>query len=339
MKRLKSVVSLFLVIVLSLSLSINVAAQPQISAAETVTRICEVETLRETNSETYLLSDGTYECVVYAEDKYYLDNSQSLRLIDNSITRVDATTYTTSGQYKNAANAFDVYFSDSGTPEVNIVYNENGISFTPVATASKKGVQTNQERSVMTVGKVENCTTLNELTTTGSNTVVYNNAFRDTDLVYVLENSALKEYIILNSANASNKFSFMFTLDNVRMQTADGNAFFTAADGATIFALDSLFAIDANGVVTENLGYSFAPIADTNKVVITVTLDEEYLSSSDRVFPVVIDPTIMISSTETADACVCSGYPNTNYRTATQLRTGYDTDYGIRRSYIKFNIP
>lgn len=100
------VVSLFLVIVLSLSLSINVAAQPQISAAETVTRICEVETLRETNSETYLLSDGTYECVLYAEDKYYLDNSQSLRLIDNSITRVDATTYTTSGQYKNAANAF-----------------------------------------------------------------------------------------------------------------------------------------------------------------------------------------------------------------------------------------
>ena len=339
MKSFTSVISLFLVFVLSLSSSINATAQSQSSAKETVTRLHEVETLRETNSETYLLSDGTYECVVFAEDKYYLDDSQTLQRIDNSIAKIDTATFTTSEQYKNTANAFDVYFSDSGTPEVNIVYNENGISFTPAVTTSKKGVQTNQERSVMTVGKVENCTTLNKLTTTGSNTVIYNNAFRDTDLVYVLENSALKEYIILNSANASNEFSFMFTLDNVTMQTADGSAYFTASDGETIFALDSLFAVDANGAITENLSYSFAPIADTNKVVITVILDEEYLSSSERAYPVVIDPTVMISSSDTADACVCSNTPNTNYQMSAQLRTGYEPDYGIRRSYIKFNIP
>ena len=30
----------------------------------------EVENLRETNAETYLMSDGSYECVVYAYDKY-----------------------------------------------------------------------------------------------------------------------------------------------------------------------------------------------------------------------------------------------------------------------------
>lgn len=339
MKRLKTIISLILVVMIPLSFSVHAAVQPQISATETVTRIREVETLRDTNSETYLLSDGTYECVVYAEDKYYLDDSQSLRLIDNSIAEVDTATDITSRQYKNTANAFDVYFSDSGTPEVNIIYNENGISFTPAVTASKKGVQAKPERSVMTVGKVENCTTLNELTSTGSNTVVYKNAFRDTDLVYVLENSALKEYIILNSANAPNEFSFMFTLDNVTMKNADGNAYFTAADGTTIFALDSLFAVDANGAITENLIYSSAPVANTNEVLITVTLNKEYISSSNRAFPVIIDPTVMISSTETADACVCSYTPNTNYQMATQLRTGYEPDYGIRRSYIKFNIP
>lgn len=339
MKRLKSVISLFLVLALSLSLSANAAVQPQSPATQTVTRLYEVETLRETNSETYLLSDGSYECVVYAEDKYYYDDSQSLKRIDNSIAKISTSAYTTRGQYKNAANAFDVYFSDSGTPEVNIVYNGTAISFTPVSTASRRNLQANTDRCVMAVGKIENCTTLNELTTTGDNTVIYNDAFNDTDLVYVLENSALKEYIILNSPNASNAFSFMFTLENVTLQTTGNSAYFTAADGSTVFALDTLFAVDANGAVTENLSYSFAPVANTNKVLISVTLDDAYLSSSDRAFPVIIDPSIMISSSETADACVCSNTPDTNYQMATQLRTGYEPDYGIRRSYIKFDIP
>lgn len=48
-------------------------------------RIKEVYDLRETNSNTYLLSDGSYECVVYAEDKYYKSESGELIIIDNSI--------------------------------------------------------------------------------------------------------------------------------------------------------------------------------------------------------------------------------------------------------------
>ena len=52
-----------------------------------------------------------------------------------------------------------------------------------------------------------------------------------------------------------------------------------------------------------------------------------------------IDPSVMISSSQTADTCVCSGFPSTNYYTAAQLRTGYDSDYGIRRSLIRFDIP
>ena len=32
----------------------------------------------DSTSETYLMSDGTYECVVYAENKYYLDENEVL---------------------------------------------------------------------------------------------------------------------------------------------------------------------------------------------------------------------------------------------------------------------
>ena len=48
-------------------------------------QVCELEDLRTKTSETYLLSDGTRECVVYAENKYYEDAQGKLELIDNSI--------------------------------------------------------------------------------------------------------------------------------------------------------------------------------------------------------------------------------------------------------------
>lgn len=301
--------------------------------------------MRETNSETFLLSDGTYECVVYAYDKYYADENDALHPIDNTIAKIANTSklgsrFSTTGTvYKNSANAFDVYFSEGNNPEVSIQYKDTSLTFSPLNDTNKLGNPISTEDCAFRIGEVDNCATLGALTATGNNTVTYSDVFADTDLVYVLENNALKEYIVLNSSNSSNAFSFVFTLDGLTVHNVNGSTCFTAEDGTTALSLGGLFAIDANGVLTEALNYSFTPADKTNKVIVTITLDENYLSSADRAFPVVIDPTIMISSSETADACVCSGYPNTNYKTAFQLRTGYDTDFGIRRSYIKFDIP
>ena len=318
----------------------SVSAESAVETAATVTRVQEIEFLREKNSETFLLSDGKFECVVYVDNKYYMDANEELKLIDNSIVPTQKTGPLVSesgkGVYRNAANEFDIFFGDATEPKVDIQHQGKTVTFAPV-TADRKNGEKNQ-RSIA-VGKVENCTTLEKLTPTGSNTVTYKNAFPGTDLTYVLSNNALKEYIVLNSADAAGAYSFLFTLDGVKLQPSEKYAQFVDEAGNAIFALDSLFAVDADGVMTEDLTYSFTTVEGTNNVVVTVTLDEDYMKSPDRAFPVVIDPTIMISSSETADACVCSYTPDTNYQMATQLRTGFDVDYGIRRSYIKFSIP
>ncbi len=215
----------------------------------------------------------------------------------------------------------------------------NSVAFSPLTASGGNTIQMNAVASPISVGAVNDCAALGQLTATGSNTVTYEDAFANTDLVYVLENGALKEYIILRSSNASSQFSFLFTLNGLTLETVDDNAYLTDGDGNIVFALSDLFAIDANGVITEDLSYSFTPVKGTDQIIVTVILDESYLLAEDRVFPVIIDPTLTISSVETMDACVCSYYPTTNYRTAYQLRTGMDTDYGIRRSYIKFDIP
>lgn len=340
MTKKNKLLALFMTFVLLFS-SVSFAVSAESAPAAAPTRVAEVESLRVTNSETYLMSDGTYECVVYAYDKYYKDTSNTLQLVDNKIIPADTDERTTrittdATQYKNAANAFDVHFSDSNTPQISIAYSGASITFSPISTVSN---HISTQICDFSVGKVTDCTGLNELTYTGDNTVTYSGAFPNADLVYVLENNALKEYIILNNANAGNAFSFLLTLDGVTLNSMDKYAELVDENGAVLFALDSLFAIDADGAFTEALTYSFVPVKGTSNVIVTITLDESYLSSSDRAYPVIIDPTVMISSSETADACVCSYTPTTNYQVASQLRTGFDTDYGIRRSYIKFNIP
>lgn len=334
MKKLRFIAVLLLIVSLVLTPFASVSAV----SAEEVVRVGEVEALRETNSETYLMSDGTYECVVYAENKYYPDENEVLQPINNAIVAASDGANLLSTQYTNTANAFDVTFSGSGTPEVSISYNGAEISFSPVNATGQGNAHITASECVASIGAVQNCSTLSSLTATGSNTATYANAFGSADLVYVLENEALKEYIILEDSTAPNSFNFLFTLDGVTLQETDGGATFLNAAGEAVFNLGSLYAVDANGVPTDDLAYDFQAVKN-NIIGVTVTLDAEYLTAEDRAFPVVIDPTIMISSSSTPDACVCSYTPSTNYQTAAQLRTGFCTDYGIRRSYIKFDIP
>lgn len=345
LKMSKKLIALLLVFSLLISFPVYAEEADIDSPIESeAVRVAEVEALRETNSETYLMSDGTYQCVIYAEDKYYLDDNDALQRIDNTIVletafagaTLNAATVT---RYKNAANAFDVRFSGNGVPEISMAKGGSSITFSPLTATKGNSLQMNAASTPITVGAVNDCAALGQLTPTGNNTVTYKNAFANTDLVYVLENGALKEYIILRNNNAAGAFSFLFTLDGLTLETVDDNAYLTDSDGNAVFALSDLFAIDANGVLTEALSYSFTPVKGEEQMIVTVTLDENYLQAADRVFPVVVDPSITISSVETIDACVCEAYPDTNYRTAYQLRTGMDTDYGIRRSYIKFNIP
>lgn len=94
-------------------------------------RVAEVPELRDKNSDTYLLSDGTYECVVYSEDKYYADESGKLVEIDNSIIPTTYKSGTENYEYANAASATKVYFSED-KPTVLIAADKCQLEFSVV---------------------------------------------------------------------------------------------------------------------------------------------------------------------------------------------------------------
>ena len=121
--KFKLVVLLLLLVIIAIPLTISALDETPVA------RVRKVVSLRSTNSETYLLSDGTYECVIYAYDKYYYDNTGSLRQIDNALILDESSTKADSRHYKNRANRFDVSFSDTVTPTVTMVQDGQKLTF------------------------------------------------------------------------------------------------------------------------------------------------------------------------------------------------------------------
>ena len=303
-----------------------------------VVRVREIEDLRTTNSETFLLSDGSHECVVYAEDKYYEDETHRLQLIDNTIIADSAS----SGNYKNTANAFDVTFSGSGVPEIGM--EKDGVSFTFAPLDATKDTisaynRVQPKNCSINLGKVQNCRALTFLTATGNNTVTYADAFTDTDLVYTVNHNALKEYIILGSSAAPSQFSFNYKLNGLDLESANGRLYFVNENGTVVFTLGQLFAVDSAGVVTDAVTYSYTIDETVNEAVVTIELDKDYFYSSDRVFPIVIDPTTG-TNPALAETFVTSAKPTMNWNDSDFLAAGYASDfYGVCRSYLSFTVP
>ena len=342
MKRSRNKI-IVLILLLAMSIATLGAAAPLVQSAiqdaASVERIQEVVALRETDSETYLLSDGSYECVIYAGDKYYRDSHNTLKLIDNTLTLDDATAKTEKRHYKNTANSFQVTFSDSEKPTVTMAKDSQGITFQAETASGGNPLHITADSKAVTVGAVRNCDTLTQLTDTGNDTITYTNAFYNTDIVYVLQNDALKEYIVLKNKSAPNAITFRFTTNGLTLEESNGVGIFLNENKEEVFRLDRLFAVDGNNEMTEELDYTFTPVKGSEDILVTVTLNEAYLTAEERVFPVVIDPSVMVSSAQTADASVYSAKPDTNYQVEKRLRTGKDTTYGKRRSYLRFSLP
>lgn len=291
----------------------------------------EVPELREANSETYLLSDGTLECRVFPEDKYYLNNKGEYIEIDNSIANTKYVFADRLYEYANISGSNKIYFSDTADPSVLVITpKDERMSFSPVCSKSVKAVLNKEYSKISFDGFVFD----------NKNSIRFEELFQSTDLIYSVVNSGLKEYIIIKDEKAPNEFYFNYNAENMTVKSNDnGTVSFTNSVGEEVIVLNPLFAVDSAGIFTEDLSYKITENQD-GTVTIGIEISDEYINDKDRVFPILIDPTTTVSgSSITYDACVCSMYPNTNYQYNSFLRTGRDDEYYIRRSYIKFAIP
>ena len=290
----------------------------------------ELEELRTTDSKTYQLSDGSFQYVGYADDVHYKDSNGKFAEIDNSITNsAEKDGYA----YTNTANSWRAYFSNqlSTSKAVLLEMGDYSLSFS-MPSASQQGT------AKKSVDMADPADSYYGDKKSDNRAVVYQEVLTGVDVVYTVKTSGIKEDIVLKNSAAPHSFEFALTADELMAVERDDTIYFQDRAGNDIFHIGSLYMIDANGKYSESVTCSIHQVKNGYSFVISAS--EEFLNAEDTVYPVIIDPSIMVTgSSDTFDTCVDEQYPSSNYYSSENLWTGGATGTNTMRTYIKFTMP
>ncbi|MBR2901911.1 MAG: DNRLRE domain-containing protein, partial [Clostridia bacterium] len=215
-------------------------------------------------------------------------------------------------------NEVSVNFSSSPSNGITMGYGEHTVTLKPIFTT--KGV---------TASKKDNAVEYVELFDS------------NTTLKYTPLLSGIKEDIVLTKYTGVNEYSFTLTTNGLGIYESE-NGYFLAESKATkaIFYLGDVIAYDANYVPYEGT-LTVKTIKENQEYTLIVSVDEEFLTDENTVYPVTIDPTITISDTASGagaiqDAPIFSARPSSNHGTYEYDRVGTPSaDFGIGRTVVR----
>ena len=333
---MKKTIACLLCLVLLLS-CVMPAMAAELSSLETSNSIEKTEVLskRDAYSKTYILPDGSFQFVGYAEPIHYQDGTGSYVEINNKIT--DATK-AEGYKYTNTSNAWHAYFSDdlSDNNAVMMTSEKYNIAFSFIGPTGVSSLT--KATDLPLKDSRETLTAYHQALAADNRAVIYGNVVDNVDIAYTVQTGVLKEDIIIKAKQAPNSFKFRLNTNGlVLKESNDAVALFTTS-GQEAFRFAPLYMEDANGKRSENVSLTYT--SAKNGYELTITADTEFLNAADTVYPVVIDPSVMVTGeTVTYDTCVDQEYPTSNYYLSENLWTGGALGTNAMRTYIKFDMP
>ncbi|MBE0475896.1 MAG: RHS repeat protein [Coriobacteriia bacterium] len=172
---------------------------------------------------------------------------------------------------------------------------------------------------------------------------VYPNAFAGADLAYESRADGLKETIVVHEPDSGSVFGFDLRLEGLTPRSeADGSiSLLASAETTPVFTIPAPYMYDSSET-TEGGMPDFGPVryelsGSAPVWQLDVVCDKEWLSAPERVYPVMIDPSVVTESATPLDTYVSSrgGYQNTNYSSHIYVWTNnhdpaeYWTEYGL----------
>ncbi|MHB9941512.1 hypothetical protein CF065_07755 [Clostridium sporogenes] len=173
-----------------------------------------------------------------------------------------------------------------------------------------------------------------------SSEVKFENIRNNIDLQYNISSQKLKEYIILNNKVENPEFKFKIKASNLIPKIEEDNSIsFYAEDDSQkkVFDIDAPFMIDANNVTSDDIKVEL--IKDGDEYILLLKPDTKWLNSTERKYPVKIDPTenSSLGVKDIQDAYVNSSEPNKNRQKDFFITVGYGKYTKVSRGFIKFN--
>ena len=301
--------------------------------------LCEDETKREEYVKHFRMSDGTYQAVVY-EMPVHIEKDGEWVDYDNSLSKVpsDDARFARGILNKDLVNTFGDYtvrFSEKSNMSKLVRLTKDGYDLSWNFSGSNK-------KSAQTVDCEDDGdeTTLENLTSQ----VIYKDLFDSADLQYIVMPEQLKENIILKDSSAPRAFSVEYNAENlVPVSVDEKTVILQNENGEAVFTLSAPVMYDAAGEASDGITLALSDITESGFTV-TMSLDEQWLCSADRQFPVTVDPAIKTEQdrNEMTSTFVASGYPNKAFgSTSDDAGSMYVGDgianYGKTKAYIKIN--
>jgi len=328
------------------------AVSPNDGTAASV--VSEDTAKRDASVKTFLMSDGSYEAVMYSQPVHYqqdgqwvdIDNTLTSETLNGDLLTGDVTKNGNAANgkayWKTTANDFTVELPaslDTASP-VMVSHNGKDIRFVlenaapadagvtqPQSDADKKAKLTKAEKDA---DKAQKKQLENESKTTPKNQdsgADYQNVAAGVSLNYAVSGQKLKESILLDSPPAQTSFTFDVYCKNLVAEVQPDQSVYLYEKNHKPDA-DPVFVIAAPCMYDSGEGYTdavaVAITATKYGCTYTLTPDADWLNSPDRVYPVTLDPSVY---TSTAPSNILDTYadrsnPNSQYGSTYDMYVG-----------------
>ena len=287
--------------------------------------------------------DGTKTLKLYNDPIKFENEKGEYQLIDNSIVATDLTIAKTHSEheYTNKASDVEVLMADnldqSSAIEMNV--GNYSIGFKPL------DILTDRDKSSAELSFIspDGIAAKDEVLDSDSNysTIEYPEVFsKGIDLQITPTSTGVKEDIILNKLPEQKEFSYEFTAENVvPLLREDGNLYFAdLKNGILVASVAAPVMYDSAEESAESYNIAVTlEVTGENTYKYTMIPDRVFLEDENRIYPVIIDPSINSTTSQIADSFITSRYTGNNYVNDVNLKIGYGDDLKISRGLIKIN--
>ena len=272
-----------------------------------VRRLEEDETL---SSYVFLNCDGT-------KTVYYTYEEVKYQAADGTMVEKDISLVNTVSGYTTASNDVELALPNDPANGISISYLGYDVTLAPLGGALRTPAQNN------------------------GTSICYPGYFgTGTLLVYTPTLSGLKEDIVLAHYTGINTFSFRLETDGLNLYLENERYYLAESEEAEMrIEMGDIVSFDACGKFSIGT-MTVETVTAGEEYILTLTVDENFLTDESTVYPVSIDPTLTVSdNTHGAgaieDVTIYSGRPNVNGNWTYSHCGYYDDTYRVARTLVR----
>lgn len=160
------------------------------------------------------------------------------------------------------------------------------------------------------------------------NAIRYNQVLEGVDVQYTIQDTGVKEDIILHAPTGQNSFSYRLKKDGITAREENGCVLILQEGREEPSAvLSAPVMSDAAGAESRELSLSLGEEEDAYQI--TVTADKGWLADPARVYPVKIDPNTIILKNELTLITLASDHIYGTYNNTSPVYAGYTSEHGM----------